>query len=704
MDESVPLDGASVLNRVQRNFGVAAQVGVVHGDLAVSSAGVVTPVPQQLPGDVTHFTGRDAELRRLDQHLLGSSPVPAVAVISGPAGVGKSALAVHWAHRVEERFPGGRLFADLDGFGPDAPGSPASTVSFFLRVLGVARPDEWVDLSERAAHLRTMLSGRHVLLVLDNARSAEQVRPLLPGCGTCAVIVTSRNRLTSVAVQQAAVNVELGLLPVEEGVELLRRTVGARVAAERPAAAEIVDQCGGLPLALTVLAHHTAARPALRLADLAAELVDEKRRLDILSTDDPMFSVRAALFKSYRGLGTRSAAAFRLFGHLPGRQLGVEAFAAALGTDGATAASTLNELVREHLVMEPQPGRYTMHDLLRSYAAEVGHQSSTGSAPVRRMFDHYLASAVRADRLITPGRFQVADTAADLEAGVAHADAEAARNWMRAELPTLVALFQVEDPALDAHLWQLAYTLRGYFYLARELDAWLRTHEAALGAATRLGDRRAEAITRNNLGMAFAAVRRLDEAAVQHRAALALFDALGDGRGASDSVANLGAVLSRQQRFEEALLHQRQALRYYLDEGLVRNSGITLRSMSNAHAALGQLDDAALCAEEALSLALVREHDMDIAQAANTLGAVRERAQDYVRAEIALRQALTHAERGGSAHEQARARWALGRVAMVTGHTADARTFLGAAMAFYRHINSPLADSISDVLIGLSGR
>ncbi|MDX8035312.1 tetratricopeptide repeat protein [Lentzea sp. BCCO 10_0856] len=705
MGDAVPLDGVSVVNHLHQGQGVVAQVGVVHGDFHVSAAKGSMPVPQQLPAGTAHFTGREAQLRRLDQHLLSSSRLPSVAVISGAAGVGKSALAVHWAHRVTGRFPGGQLFADLSGFGPDAPALPATTLSAFLRAFGVARPDEWVDLAERAAHLRTLLSGRHVLLVLDNVRSAEQIRSLLPGCGTCAVVVTSRNRLTSVAVQHAALNVELKSLSVGKGVELLSRTIGARVAGEPSAAARIVDQCGGLPLALTVLAHHTAVRPALRLRELATELENHQRRLDVLSSDDPMFSVRAALFRSYRGLAAGPASAFRLFGRLPGRLLDAEAFAAAMGADVTTATETLNELVGEHLVVEPKPGRYSTHDLLRAYAAELGDEHADDSGAVRRLFDHYLATAVRADRLITPNRFQVADSAAaDLSVGLVPADAEGARNWMRSELATLVALFQVDDPALDSHLWQLAYTLRGYFYLSRELDAWLHTHDVALRATLRLGDGRAEAITRNNLGMVLAAVRRLDEAAEQHHAAGALFEALGDRRGTSDSLANLGAVLSRQRRFEEALWHQQKALSYYLADGLARNSGITLRSMSNAHAALGQLGDAVRCAEEALSLALVGKHDMDIAQAANTLGAARERGQDHVRAEVALRQALTHAERCGSVHEQAKARWALGRVALATGNIADAESSLRAALAFYQRVDSPFADSVSNVLAGLAKR
>ncbi|ANZ40969.1 hypothetical protein BBK82_38290 [Lentzea guizhouensis] len=448
-----------------------------------------------------------------------------------------------------------------------------------------------------------------------------------------------------------------------------------------------------------MLAHHAAGRPALRLTEVAAELEDQRRRLDLLSGDDPAFSVRAAFSRSYRDLPSDASAAFRLIGRLPGRSVHIAAFAAAAELDVAAATRSLNRLVRQHLVSEPRPGVYMMHDVLRFYAAELADLHGDDGRAVRRLFDHYLASAVRADRLITPNRYQVADAAAaDASTGVAHVDAEAARSWMRAELPVLLALFQVDDPALDIYIWQLAYTLRGYFYLARELDAWLQTHQVALRSALRLGDQRAEALTRNNLGMVLTAVRRFDEAVDEHHQAHALFEAIGEFRGMSDCLANIGALLSRQERYEEALLYQQDALRYYLDAGLSRNSGITLRSMANTYLALGQLDEGVRCAEEALSLALAGEHGLDIAQAGNILGTARERTADHVRAEIALRQALVHAESCGSVREQAKAHWVLGEVALATGRRADAESSFNAAVHLYERAGSSLANSVREII------
>ncbi|MPZ29228.1 MAG: AfsR family transcriptional regulator, partial [Micromonosporaceae bacterium] len=285
---------------------------------------------------------------------------------------GKTALAVHWAHRVRDRFPDGQLYVNLRGYDPDQPVAPADALARFLTGLGVAGPDVPLELEDRAARYRSEVAGRRMLVVLDNAATVEQVRPLLPGTGKCLVAVTSRDSLAGLVAVDGAHRLDLDLLPPRDAVALLRRLVGERVDAEPEAALTLVDQCARLPLALRVAAELAASRPAVPLAELVAELSDRQRRLELLDAGgDPHAAVRVVFSWSIRRLSPETARTFRLLGLHPGPDFDPYAAAALADTTLEQAGRELEQLVRAHLIHTTAPARYAMHDLLRIYAIQL---------------------------------------------------------------------------------------------------------------------------------------------------------------------------------------------------------------------------------------------------------------------------------------------------------------------------------------------
>jgi DNA-binding SARP family transcriptional activator len=332
-----------------------------------------TVVPRQLPAAVAHFTGRQAELtaltRPLDQQA-GPSGAVTIWTVVRTAGIGKTALALHWAHRVAGRFGDGQLYANLPGFGPRAaPVTPGEVIRGFLGALGVPPASLPAPLEARAARYRSLLAGRRMLVVLDNARDAEQVRPLLPGSPGCVVVVTSRNQLTGLVVAEGAYRLSLGLLPGPSAAELLARRLGpARLAREPAAARELIGLCARLPLALAVVAGRAASRPDVPLGGIVTEL--RAARLDALATGEPATDLRAVLSWSYGGLTPPAAAMFRLLGLRPGLDITAASAASLARMDLRQARAALAELARAHLIEEQAPGQFALYDLLRVYAVE----------------------------------------------------------------------------------------------------------------------------------------------------------------------------------------------------------------------------------------------------------------------------------------------------------------------------------------------
>jgi NB-ARC domain len=395
----------------------------IYGDLHLHPAPdeptpVAGSVPRQLPVNVAHFTGRDAELAKLDAlltHDEAAQPTAMViSAIAGTAGVGKTALVVHWAHRVRNYFPDGQLFVNLRGYDPGPPVSPEQALEEFLRALHVAAERIPAGLEARAALYRSLLHGRRILIVLDNANSAEQVRSLLPGSPTCRAVVTSRSRLPGLIARDGASRVIVDLLSQAEAIALLRDIIGnARVAAEPEATAELARQCAYLPLALRIAAERAVTHPHTTLADLTDELAVERDRLDLLATvdeEDETTAVRAVFSWSYHALPPEAARMFRSLGLHAGPDISAPAAAALTNITYAQARRLLETLVSMHLIEETARDRYRFHDLLRVYAAERAKVEETDQdrrAAVRRVLTWYLHTGDAADRILNPHRHRI---------------------------------------------------------------------------------------------------------------------------------------------------------------------------------------------------------------------------------------------------------------------------------------------------------
>jgi hypothetical protein len=385
----------------------------VQGGIHVYQAKTSTwPVPRQLPSDVSHFTGRAAELDRLDT-LLDSpaddqAPTMVISAIAGAGGMGKTTLAVHWAHRVRDQFPDGELYVNLQGYGARPRVTPEQALDGFLHALGVSSEKIPQDVEARAGLYRSIVAGRRILMVLDNAAKADQVLPLLPGSPTCLVIVTSRSLLSGLMVRAGVERMALDVLTPDEATTLLREIIGSDRSDEEPAAvAELAKCCAYLPLALRIAAERVAARPHLTAADVVEDLAVEAQRLDVLAAeDDETAQVRAVFSWSYRALSTETARVFRMLGLHPGPTISVPAAAALVGSDPHVIGRQLDLLAGAHLLGQTARDRFQLHDLIRVYAAECAaleDGEDMCSLAVRRLFGWYMHSANSALEFLAPG-------------------------------------------------------------------------------------------------------------------------------------------------------------------------------------------------------------------------------------------------------------------------------------------------------------
>jgi DNA-binding SARP family transcriptional activator len=530
-------------------------------------------VPRQLPAAPRFFTGRRSELAMLSALLHGDlrkTSGVVIAALTGMAGIGKTALAVYWAHQVADRFPDGQLFVNLRGSGPSGmPVMPTDAVRGFLTALGVPPARIPHDTDAQAALYRSLLADRRMLIVLDNAQDAEQIRPLLPGSPGCLVLVTSRNRLTGLAAAEGAHLITAGVLTEAESRALLAWSLGAeRAKAEPVAVGELIALCGGLPLALCDVAARAIARPGLPLAPLAAQMRDVRRRLDVLETGESATSVRMVFSWSRAKLGDSASRMFRLLGMHPGPDITDSAAASLAALPREQAHLALAELCDEHLLTEYVPGRYTCHDLLRSYAVEeaITRESETArKAAVHRVLDHYLHAASEASAFLHPYHTEVARTRP--QPGVMLEEiggpAQAAR-WFENERHVLLAMIgQAAESGYAPYAWELPWVAGWYF---QDEACWRRlaaAQESALALAARLGDVAGLATANQHLGwLRFllgdiaAAGRHLDEAIV-------LAAQVDDGRMRALAGLSQAYVLQSQDRIVEAMIQARQALRLY---------------------------------------------------------------------------------------------------------------------------------------------
>jgi NB-ARC domain/Tetratricopeptide repeat len=525
--------------------------------------------PRQLPSSPLGFVGREDELAQLDSLFPApgrrrTRPV-VIAAIHGMAGVGKTALAVHWGHQVARRFPDGQLYTDLRGHSARAAMTPGEVLGRQLRALGI--PDRQIpaEEEEQAALYRSLLAGRRVLVVLDNAATPDQVRPLLPGSAGCMAVVTSRCRLSGLAARDGAQRINLDVLPAAQAVAVLAQSAGAaRVHAEPAAAQELARLCGRLPLALRIAAERVASRRRSALADLAGELTDTRSRLDLLCAgDDDAAAVRTVFSWSYRTLPPAAAGAFRSLGLLAGPDFSAPAVAALIGADMATARQLLEFLAGMYLVEESGEDRYRLHDLLRLYAAEraLAEDGDEGRAAARRrVLDWYLYTAYAANSAITHDLNIPLDAPAECCTPLTFTTIRQALDWYETEQANLMASIRMAaETGHHGAAWKIPATMWGHFLIRKPWHDVITAHQLGLAAAREIGDRTGEAYMLGFLGYAHR-VRRPEEASRYCHQALAVFGELGDRRGQAYVLNFLGLAHRELRRSEEAIGYCDQSL------------------------------------------------------------------------------------------------------------------------------------------------
>jgi DNA-binding SARP family transcriptional activator/tetratricopeptide (TPR) repeat protein len=620
-------------------------------DAASAAASAVPVVPRELPAGVGHFTGRADELAALTELLdkaAGEAPrTVVISAIGGTAGIGKTALAVYWAHQNAGRFPDGQLYVNLRGFDPSGtPVAAAAAVRRFLGALGVAPASVPGGLDAQVALYRSLLAGRRMLIVLDNARDAGQVRPLLPGTASCPVLVTSRDQLAGLVAVDGAVPLTLGLLTPGEARELLIHRLGReRVSGEEGAAGELAELCARLPLALNIAAARAVLRPGRPLAALVSELRGTRQRLDPLTAGDSAADLRAVFSWSWRTLGAGAARMFGLLGLHPGPDISVRAAAslAAVGCDQARRA--LDELTAAHLLTEHTRGRYAFHDLLRAFAAEQAHIHDTEAGRCearRRALDHYLRTGHAAFTVLYPGWIPL-----ELPRpvpGVAPeklADPEQALAWYEAEHAVLVAAtFWAAEGGFERHAWQIPCALGTIMERRAYWREWVIVSEVALGAAQRSGDLTGQAHSHHRLGQALLTRGSHPQARIHLRQALALFSALGDRARQGDIYVALSTTLSQDRQFTGALTCAQRALDLYRATSHLAGQSIALNNIGWFEAQLGRYEQALASCQQALGLSRqAGEHECE-ALTLDSIGHVHRRLGHHAQAITAYQQAL----------------------------------------------------------------
>jgi DNA-binding SARP family transcriptional activator/Tfp pilus assembly protein PilF len=569
--------------------------------------------PAMLPLDIPIFAGRRRELHQLEQILAMASDQPTAVVISaiwGMAGVGKTTLAVHWAHQVRHRFPDGQLYLNLHGFDPNTTTTdPVTAMRTFLDVLGVDPQRIPATLDAQAGLYRSLLTGRRMLILLDNVRDADEVRPLLPGSPGCLVVVTSRHRLTSLVAAEAAQPIDVDLLMISEARELLSRRLGAdRVAAEPLAVDELIGRCARLPLALAVVCGRAATRQWSSLAELADTLRELPRgSLDALDAGDAVTEVRAVFSWSYRVLDTITARLFRLLGLHPGPEITTATAASLASLPAEQTDRLLAELVRAHLLIEPAPGRYSFHDLLRAYAIELTHTQDTDTErklAVHRMLDHHLHAAHTAAALLEPNRERI--TIEPPVQGVATVTPRTfgqAQHCLTVEHRVLVHLVRLAaDQGFSTHTWQLAWTLTTYFHRGGHWCDQADTLHIALEAARQHDDALGQAYSHLGLARAYFRMGRYETAYNGLREALDLFTTSDHQLGQARVYGALGFFHTSQRRYREALRHHQISLDLFRGRDQQQGIGQTLNGLGWNHAMLGDYPQALTYCLQALDI------------------------------------------------------------------------------------------------------
>ncbi len=666
-------------------------------------------VPRQLPAGVAHFAGRTAQLAELTAWMRAansSDEAVRVLVIGGTAGAGKTALAVHWAHQSAAEFPDGQLYVNLRGFDPSGtPVAAADALRWFLGAFGV--PEEQIpdSVDAQAALYRSLLAGKRVLVILDNARDAAQVRPLLPGSPSCLVLVTSRARLPGLAATEGARLLPLDVLTGTEARELLAGRLGERASAEADAARQLTESCSRLPLALSIVAARAAARPLMPLSELSRELADAQGRLDALDAGDPVASIRAVFSWSCRQLSEPAARLFRLLGLHAGPDVTIPAAASLAAVSPAEAAAAVAELADAHLIAEHAPGRYAFHDLLRAYAADLARTNDPEELrheAVHRVLDHYLHTAFAGARLVNPARplLPVEQPRPGVTPEILTCAADA-QSWFAAERQVLLAaISQAEEAGLDTYAWQLPWAVWLFFDREGYWHDQVAIQHTAIAAAKRLGDRAAQAHVYRDLSTTYSRLGSLAEARDYGTKALDLHHELGDRLGEARAHNDIMILAERQGRLAEALNHAQLALALYRAEGNKPGEAKMLNGVGYIHAQLGEYQQALECCEQALSMNRGRGDPLNEGATWDSVGYVLFHLGRYDEAITHIRTALRTIEGTAVGYYQTTMLVHLGDVYHAVGDREQARQAWEQALAILEHLHHSDADQVRARLRG----
>jgi DNA-binding SARP family transcriptional activator/tetratricopeptide (TPR) repeat protein len=656
--------------------------------------------PRQLPSVVPGFTGRTAELQtltRMVDEVGGDSPgTVVISAIGGAAGMGKTALALFWSHQVADRFADGQLYANLRGFDPSGtPAAPEEVVRGFLTALGV--PPERIPPTADAqtALYRSLVAGKRILIVLDNARDERQVRPLLPASPASMVVVTSRKQLSGLAAADGARLLSLDVLAHDEAVRLLTARLGnGRVGAEPGAVEEIATLCACLPLALAVAAARAVARPRFPLTALANELRCCDGRLSALDAGDPAVSVTAVFSWSYQQLDPASARLFRLLSLHPGPDIGVPAAGSLAGIAPAEARRLLHDLARDCLITEHAPGRYAFHDLLRAYAASTSLECD--SAPDRdcataRMLDHYLHTACQAAAQLT--RHHRPLTLAQPQAGVQPehvTSAEMAQGWLQTERPVLLALVSLAaETGFRIHAWELPWALGDFLDRRGDWHDWAATLRTALAAVTASGDLDGLARTCHRLGSACTRLGAYDDAARHLHDAMRFYRQIGDRVGQAHVHNTMGIMLDRQHRYGDALRHAQQALDLHREARYLPGQANALNSIGWLHAQLGSYQRALAYCQQAIGLHRDLGNRPAEAGTWDSLGYIHYQLGDHDDAITCYQQAICLFRELGNRHPQAETLIRLGDTHHASRRPKEARDAWHQALDILDYLHHP---------------
>jgi tetratricopeptide (TPR) repeat protein len=596
-------------NQFSGDSEAVVQANTIHGDIHVRGGAISgLPPPRQLPMGITGFTNREPELAALDNLLQtlpheaggGSVCMVVVTAIAGLPGVGKTALALHWAHSVRGSFRDGDLYVDMRGYGAVPPISAEQALDAFLRCFGVDPEYMPAGLDERAALYRSLLNNKSVLLVIDNASSVQQVRYLLPGSRTCFALITSRSRLSGLVAREGAARMTLDILSPADSVQLLKEIVGAgRIDSDPVAAASLAELCGYLPIALRVVAERMASRPQLTIPQLVDELTGEQHRLDALIADeDELMNVRAVFSWSYRALPPEQQRTFRLLSLHAGAEISGYAAAALLGMPAAGARRSLQDLSGAHLLQEIRSDRYRMHDLLRAYSVErvlAEESQAERTQVIRGVLIWYLLTADAARRVFLPYSHAVPLVpVGSVTESIDFDQAELAVSWFDAErLNLLDALRQATELGQYDISWKLPVVVDGFFELGSYWDEWSQIHDIGLAAAHAVGDRLGEASNLFGLGDVRWRQGAYDEAARYYSEALDMSREIGDGWLEGFSLRGLGLAAEGLGRLDMSIERFRAALEVFHEHGIRRGEGMSLLSLGNCHHAKGEFPAAA---------------------------------------------------------------------------------------------------------------